>query len=615
MILHALTRYYQRQTAFGGNVAPEGFENKEIPFVIVLDREGKFIQLEDTRELQGKKKVGRRYLVPKDCHTTGRSAYKISNILWDHYGYVLAVPKEVEGTAKKSAEDVAAEAEKNHILAKNQHNSFVAKVAELKQALPEDAGVAAVAAFLATPEEIAKVQQSDSWVECFKIKGCNLSFRLVDEAAALVCQSKGVQEYLSKDNQQRTTKGEGEDKFYGTCLITGKKTKIANLHTDIKGINKTPKSPFISANLDAFKSYGKGSNKDNGLMYPIGEQAMFEYTTALNMLLKGENRFRIGEVTAVCWSEKPTPLESKLLLMLNGGGKDNPDAHIGEVKSLYKSLYNGKYTEPNGKDKFYLLGLSPNTARIVVRFWHETTVAALSENLAQWYEDLKMVRGEKSQYPEFMPLMRLLRGLVLDGKDENLPPDLIANVTQSALANRSLPTSLLQIALRRNKAEQKITYGRASLIKAYLNRAVRSGSLKNTKELDMSLDRERSDIGYVLGRLFAVLEKTQSEANPSLNATIGDRYFGSASSTPIAVFGTLMRLSPHHLSKLEHEGRAVQLKWEIGQILEKCQKFPTHLNLEQQGLFAIGYYHETQFLFTASALKNLFNEAKSAKEQ
>lgn len=130
----------------------------------------------------------------------------------------------------------------------------------------------------------------------------------------------------------------------------------------------------------------------------------------------------------------------------------------------------------------------------------------------------------------------------------------------------------------------------------------------------MSLDRERNDIGYVLGRLFAVLEKTQSEANPSLNATIGDRYFGSASSTPIAVFGTLMRLSPHHLSKLEYEGRAVHLKWEIGQILDKCQKFPNHLNLEQQGLFAIGYYHETQFLFTKDALKTLFNQAKPAKE-
>ena len=590
MILHALTRYYQRKAASDGNVAPEGFENKEIPFVIVLDKAGKFIQLEDTREQQGKKKIGRKFLVPKGLGRAGSKSYEVSNILWDHYGYVLAHPKEDD--------------EKSDILAQNQHKSFIAKVDELKQALPDDVGIQAVSAFLAQADEVAKVRQAEGWQECAKIKGCNLSFRLVDESVALVCQSKAVQAYLA------AAKAEVSDGIQeGICLVTGKKTTIARLHNAVKGVNAKP-SPFTSVNLAAFESYGK----QQGFIFPVGEQTMFEYTTALNMLLDGENRFRIGEVSVVCWSEKPTPLESKVALKINGGGKDNPDAHIDEVKALYKSLHNGKYMEPNGKDKFYLLGLSPNSARIVVRFWHETTVAALSENIARWYDDLQIVRGEKSIYPEFMPLMRLLCGLVLDGKAENLPPDLIANVTQSALANRPLPVGLLQIALRRNKAEQKITYGRAALIKAYLNRAIRSGSLKNTKELSMSLDRERNDIGYVLGRLFAVLEKTQSEANPSLNATIGDRYFGSASSTPIAVFGTLMRLSPHHLSKLEYEGRAVHLKWEIGQILDKCQKFPNHLNLEQQGLFAIGYYHETQFLFTKDALKTLFNQAKPAKE-
>ena len=590
MILHALTRYYQRKAASDGNVAPEGFENKEIPFVIVLDKAGKFIQLEDTREQQGKKKIGRKFLVPKGLGRAGSKSYEVSNTLWDHYGYVLAHPKEDD--------------EKSDILAQNQHKSFIAKVDELKQALPDDVGIQAVSAFLAQADEVAKVRQAEGWQECAKIKGCNLSFRLVDEPVALVCQSKAVQAYLA------AAKAEVSDGIQeGICLVTGKKTTIARLHNAVKGVNAKP-SPFTSVNLAAFESYGK----QQGFIFPVGEQTMFEYTTALNMLLDGENRFRIGEVSVVCWSEKPTPLESKISLKINGGGKDNPDAHIDEVKALYKSLHNGKYMEPNGKDKFYLLGLSPNSARIVVRFWHETTVAALSENIARWYDDLQIVRGEKSIYPEFMPLMRLLCGLVLDGKAENLPPDLIANVTQSALANRPLPVGLLQIALRRNKAEQKITYGRAALIKAYLNRAIRSGSLKNTKELSMSLDRERNDIGYVLGRLFAVLEKTQSEANPSLNATIGDRYFGSASSTPIAVFGTLMRLSPHHLSKLEYEGRAVHLKWEIGQILDKCQKFPNHLNLEQQGLFAIGYYHETQFLFTKDALKTLFNQAKSAKE-
>ncbi|KYK94614.1 type I-C CRISPR-associated protein Cas8c/Csd1, partial [Aggregatibacter actinomycetemcomitans] len=522
----------------------------------------------------------------------------------DHYGYVLAFPKEVEGISKKTPEEIEAEKKKNYILANNQHISFIAKVDELKQALPDDTGISAVAAFLASSEEKHKVMQSKNWAECSKIKGCNLSFRLAEETAALVCQSQVVQDYLRQTNQDNS-----DNAPKGICLVTGKPASIARLHNAIKGVNAKP-SPFTSVNLSAFESYGK----EQGFIFPVGEQAMFEYTTALNTLLAGDNRFRVGDVTTVCWGEKPTPLETRVPWMINGGGKDNPDAHIDAVKSLYKSLYNGKYTESDGKDKFYLLGLSPNSARIVVRFWHETTVAALSESIAAWYEDLQMVRNTKGKYPdpEFMPLMKLLCNLVLEGKAENLPPDLIAQVTDAALNNHTLPVSLLQIALRRNKAERKITYGRASLIKAYINRAIRAGRLKNMKELTMSLDRNRQDIGYVLGRLFAVLEKTQAEANPGLNATIADRYFGSASSTPIAVFGTLMRLLPHHLNKLEFEGRAVQLQWEVRQILEHCQQFPNHLNLEQQGLFAIGYYHETQFLFTTDALKNLFKEAKTA---
>ena len=585
MILHALTQYYQRKAESDDGVAPEGFENKEIPFIIVIDKQGKFIQLEDTRELKNKKKVARTFLVPKGLGRSGSKSYEVSNLLWDHYGYVLAYA-----------------GEKGQEQADKQHASFTANVNELKQALPDDAGVAAVAAFLASAEEKSKVMQAANWAECAKVKGCNLSFRLVDEAVDLVCQSKAVQAYVSQANQAQS-----DNIPKGICLVTGKLAPIARLHNPVKGVNAKP-TPFTSVNLSAFESYGK----EQGFIFPVGEQVMFEYTTALNTLLAGENRFRIGDVTAICWSAKPTPLEEYLASLISGGGKDNPDAHIDAVKSLYKSLYNGKYTEPDGKEKFYLLGLSPNSARIVVRFWHETTVAALSESIAAWYDDLQMVRGENSPYPEYMPLPRLLGNLVLDGKMENLPSDLIAQITDAALNNRVLPVSLLQAALRRNKAEQKITYGRASLLKAYINRAIRAGRLKNMEELTMSLDRNRQDIGYVLGRLFAVLEKTQAEANPGLNATIADRYFGSASSTPIAVFGTLMRLLPHHLNKLEFEGRAVQLQWEIRQILEHCQKFPNHLNLEQQGLFAIGYYHETQFLFTKDALKNLFNEAKTA---
>ena len=584
MILHALTQYYQRKAESDGGVAPEGFENKEIPFIIVIDKQGNFIQLEDTRELKGKKKVGRTFLVPKGLGRSGSKSYEVSNILWDHYGYVLAYA-----------------GEKGQEQADRQHASFTSKVNELKQALPDDAGVAAVAAFLASAAEKSKAMQAANWVECAKVKGCNLSFRLVDEAVDLVCQSKAVRAYVSQANQAQS-----DNVPKGICLVTGKPAPIARLHNAVKGVNAKP-APFTSVNLSAFESYGK----EQGFIFPVGEQAMFEYTTALNTLLAGKNHFRIGDVTAVCWSAKPTPLEESLASLISGGGKDNPDEHIDAVKTLYKSLYNGQYQKPDGKEKFYLLGLSPNSARIVVRFWHETTVATLSEGIAAWYDDLQMVRGENSPYPEYMPLPRLLGNLVLDGKMENLPSDLIAQVTDAALNNRVLPVSLLQAALRRNKAEQKITYGRASLLKAYINRAIRAGRLKNMKELTMSLDRNRQDIGYVLGRLFAVLEKTQDEANPGLNTTIADRYFGSASSTPIAVFGTLIRLSKHHLSKLNTEkyrGKRIFLEKLFQEIIGKIDNFPNHLDINHQVLFGIGYYHQKQDFFQSNSTETIKQE-------
>lgn len=584
MILHALTQYYQRKAESDGGVAPEGFENKEIPFIIVIDKQGNFIQLEDTRELKGKKKVGRTFLVPKGLGRSGSKSYEVSNILWDHYGYVLAYA-----------------GEKGQEQADRQHASFTSKVNELKQALPDDAGVAAVAAFLASAAEKSKAMQAANWVECAKVKGCNLSFRLVDEAVDLVCQSKAVRAYVSQANQAQS-----DNVPKGICLVTGKPAPIARLHNAVKGVNAKP-APFTSVNLSAFESYGK----EQGFIFPVGEQAMFEYTTALNTLLAGQNHFRIGDVTAVCWSAKPTPLEESLASLISGGGKDNPDEHIDAVKTLYKSLYNGQYQKPDGKEKFYLLGLSPNSARIIVRFWHETTVATLSEGIAAWYDDLQMVHGENSPYPEYMPLPRLLGNLVLDGKMENLPSDLIAQVTDAALNNRVLPVSLLQAALRRNKAEQKITYGRASLLKAYINRAIRAGRLKNMKELTMSLDRNRQDIGYVLGRLFAVLEKTQDEANPGLNATIADRYFGSASSTPIAVFGTLIRLSKHHLSKLNTEkyrGKRIFLEKLFQEIIGKIDNFPNHLDINHQVLFGIGYYHQKQDFFQSNSTETIKQE-------
>ncbi|NOL49114.1 type I-C CRISPR-associated protein Cas8c/Csd1 [Pelistega europaea] len=591
MILQGLTEYYHRKSNNEEtSIAPRGFEAKEIPFVIVLDKSGHFIHLEDTREQDGKRQVGRKFLIPQTKTRSGAKSYEVSNDLWDHYGYVLNTPKEVDGVAKKTAEQISQEEAKNLDMANKQHQSFIERVNEIAQAIPDDEGVRAVKQFLSMPSEIEKVKQSDAWKDCQKIKGCNLSFRLADEPQALVCQSVLVRQWVEHSFSQ-----EGEDGEQAICLVTGQKTKIARLHQGISGVNAKA-SPFASVNLKAFESYGK----EQGMVFPVGEQAMFEYTTALNTLLASENRFRIGDVTAVCWGEKATPLETQLAFLVSST-KDNPDEHIKAVKTVFESLHNGQYVKSDGTSKFYLLGLSPNVARIVVRFWMVSTVAEITKNLAQWFEDIRMDRGENSLYPEYMPMMRLLCNLVLDGKAENLPSNLIADVIQCALNNHPLPMSVLQVALRRNKAEQQVTHGRACLIKAYLNRWIRRYE-PTTKELTMSLDKDRLEIGYLLGRLFALLERAQEGASQNLNATIRERYFSAASTTPMSVFPTLIRLMMHHLGKMrasgKDKGKAVYLEKVWLEISDKISDYPSHLDMKQQGFFSLGYTQQRQSFFT-----------------
>ncbi|SUD90574.1 type I-C CRISPR-associated protein Cas8c/Csd1 [Psychrobacter phenylpyruvicus] len=592
MILHALTEYYHRKadSTEGSGIAPQGFENKQIPFIVVIDKQGSFFNLEDTRGKDKTTKKGSSFLVPLGETRSGKNSYQTTNILWDHYGYLLNHAKEIAGNAKMSAEKLATETEKSIEMANLQHQTFIEKVEELHRAIPDDIGILAVKKFLTDPDNIQQVKEHPKWEDCKKIKGCNLTFKLKGETA-LICQSKSIQEYLK---QQLTTPSTDTDSVEALCLITGDKAPIARLHQPISGVNAKP-APFASINLDAFESY----YKTQGYGFPVSEKAMFEYTTALNTLLKSNNRFRLGDVSVVCWSEKATKMESDLAFILNGGqDKDNPDAYIESVKKLFSSFHHGVYDNPDANQIMYVLGLSPNSARIVVRFWHQATIATLATNIAQWFIDVDIVRGLNQPYPA---LLRLLCNLVFEGKIENLPPNMVANVTKSILDNSPLPMTVLQLAIRRNRADQSVTYARACLIKAYLNRKIRTSKTTTIKEISVGYDKDRTDIGYVLGALFAVLEKIQEETSESgkLNSTIRDRYYGSASSTPVTVFGTLLKLTQHHLSKISKRnmGRSINLNKYLSEILEKIDNFPSHLNMEQQGLFAIGYYHRRQDFF------------------
>lgn len=580
MILQALTQYYQRKAENGSDIAPQGFEYKQIPFIIVIDKDGNFIQLEDTRGTDSKTKKGSFFLAPLASTRSGKNSANVANLLWDHYGYILAHPKEDTDTALE--------------MANRQRQAFKQRIDEV---VTDDLGVKAVKEFLANDNNIELVKNTDTWQQCLKIKGCNLTFRLQGETD-LICQSKAIQTYIANQSNNQADR-EDESSQKGICLITGKKDTIARLHQPIGGVNAKP-APFASINLDAFESY----HKSQGFGFPVSEKGMFEYTTALNTLLKSDNRFRIGETVAVCFSEKQSDFEDDLALLFGDNvKKDNPDEFINTVKNLFSSIHNGAYTKDDGMQKMHVLGLSPNVARIVVRFWYESTVAQMAVNIAQWFDDIRMVKGVNSPYPEYMPLLRLLCNLVFEGKSENLPPNLIADVTKAILNGCVLPITLLQMAIRRNRAEQSVTYARASLIKAYLNRQIRFNCSKNTiknKEITVSYDPNRQDIGYVLGALFATLEKVQEDSSESkINATIKDRYYGSASSTPLTVFATLIKLSQHHLSKISKSkpNSAVYFNKELGEIMNKIDKFPSHLNMEQQGLFAIGYYQKRQDFF------------------
>jgi len=564
MILQSLFEYYDRKQ---GVLPPCGFEEKQIPFTIVIDADGRFVQLQSNIETNANGAIETRsFRVPKAPGRSGGKAHKIANCLWDHYGYVLRQPKPGRPDGAPSDKDVE--------LANKQHQSFKTLINTLAEDLPGDKAITAVAKFLQSDEQIDKVKGHELWGDCLKIKGCNLTFRLANQTE-LVCQSEAVINWVAR---QSINEHEVRD---GLCLITGQQGQITRLHDVISGVNQAPK-PLAAINENAYNSFGK----DKGFNFPVSVEASFKYATALNHLLREQspNKFRVLETRYVCWSERRSTLEEWMPAFMS---TDDTEAGVQAVEGLFASIHNGAYQKPDGSDRFYLLGLAPNSARIMVRYWQVGTVAQFSENIAKWFEDIEIDGWEKFGRPL---LKKLLRSTALQHKDKNVPPNLPAAVITAILNNTPLPNSLMQGVIRRIKAEcGAVSFNRASLIKTYLNRIQDNGG-----KITMSLNTQEKRIGYCLGRLFAILEKLQQDAQPGINATIKDRYYSSASCSPKSVFGTLLRLSNHHLKKLEQESWRVKAEKRIGEVMELISEFPPHLNLDDQGLFAIGYYHQKQ---------------------
>lgn len=585
MILHALQQLYERRARSADPAerpAPIGFEDKAIPFILELAPDGRLVLIEDTRTPDGKKLIARTERVPAGIKKASGIA---ANLLWDTAEYVLGVVTEQPGKIAKPER------------IREQHLAFRARIDALPESVRADAGVAAVLAFLDRLDLDALASQP-RWDD-IRTGNPLLSFRLRGDAD-LVCQRPAV--------RAAWTASDAESEADGICLITGERAAIERLHTAIKGVWDAQPSGanIVSFNLDAFNSHGKaqGSNA------PVGRTAANMYTTALNDLLAhgSRQRIQVGDASTVFWAERKTDFEDAFALAFGEPGKDDPAERTDRVRALYESLRSGRFvSQYDDQHRFHVLGLAPNAARLAVRFWHVDTIANIAGRIQQHARDLDIVSDRRDPPPP-PSLLLLLSACAAQGKANNIPPTLSGEVMRAILSGTQYPSTWLAAAIRRCRAEQKVTVLRASILKACLNRSTRLRP-NGEKEHSVSLDPDNPNVAYRLGRLFAVLEKIQEEAfggSGKLNATIRDRYYGAASSSPATVMPLLLKLKNHHVSKLDEKGSKILYRAfndnrpddYIGQVLNGVDDIPAHLALPEQGRFAIGYYHQRQAFFT-----------------
>lgn len=564
MILQALREYYNRKAADpDSGIAPEGWEKKEIPFIIIINREGEIVQIEDTREGEGKKKRSKAFIVPQGIKKTSGVA---ANLLWDVAGYIFGIDKKG-----------------------NQERALEQKIAFQKRISTELKDIEDIKPLLYTLENLdtQQLENDNHWQEIYESNPI-LTFRYNNESE-LICQKPQVKNVINKISN---------DTIKNVCLVTGKNEKIAILHNAIKGVYgaQSAGANIVSFNLPAFQSY----NKEQGYNAPIGEKTAFAYVTALNTLLAKDSkqRMNIGDASTVFWSEKSTSFESDFSFFFSESPKDDPDRGTRKIKALYDSLNNGNFYNENGLSRFYVLGLAPNAARIAIRFWQTGTIAEFSEKIKIHFDDLSIVKPNSE--PKYYSVWRLLVNIAIQDKTENIPPNIAGDFIRSILSGTPYPETLLQAVLRRihSDTENRVKPVRAALIKAYLNRYYRIHNNPNHKEIQVSIDVNQPSKGYHLGRLFATLEKIQEEANPGLNSTIRERFYGSACASPVTVFSNLLRLKNHHIAKMENKGRVVNFERLLTDIVSSLEDFPSHLDLHEQGRFAVGYYHQRQEFFT-----------------
>lgn len=577
-VLQALNRYYERR-AGRREASAYGFSKQGISFAVVLDVDGLVLNVMDVRDTTGKKPRPGTREVPRPVV---RSVNVRPNFLWDSTTYVFGVRRDAETGAAVTAK-------------RGEHEAFVSFHRELL-ADTGDEGLRALLAFL------------EDWSSDRYERLAHSADMLGENVAFCIESPGGPPAFLHESQAAReiwTDRLEGEDANQEFCLVTGRHLPTARLHPKIKGVlgSQTSGASIVSFNQDAFTSFGKRQ----GANAPVSERAALGYTSALNALLARDsrNRIRIGDTTTVFWAENDRDPESGeaaanlFSMLLQPPSDQHESAAVGDT---IKAVADGRpleEVEPRLGDphhtRFFVLGLAPNAARLSIRFWMEDTIGGIGERLGQHWSDLYI---EPVPWRTPPAVWRLLRETAVLGKSENVPPVLGGALMNAVLRGGRYPRPLLTGVLMRMRSDGNISGLRAAICKACLARDRRLGHQQ--EDVPVSLNPDERNPAYRLGRLFALYEGVQRAALGNVNATIKDKFYGSASATPASVFPMLARTSAHHLATIRKDkgGLAVSYERQLDDVFDGFEtEFPRSLGIEDQGRFTIGYYHQRARLY------------------
>ncbi len=568
MIFHALISLYERLDKTG-KMPSLGFSDEDIGFVVNINRDGRLLgQPQDLRhKIKANSYEFRTSTVPYSNKVGVRSgnAATMPNFMVDKADYVFGM------SGAKTKEKY--------------RKNFAKRIDEVCGE-SDDMGVVAVKRFLANWQP-AESTSLEGWEEISGNHGKWVAFRLEGDQV-FVHERPAVKELWAKFVSD-------EDYPEGISLLDGGSHKLQHQYSQFKfGTGAS----LASFNIATFESYRK-SRGDNA---PISVEGEFQSSAALKYLLRSKTqRLRVGDATTVFWAERKSPIEEIFGQIINPAQSDEGTAKPVAVflEAVRKGYLPRDLQEDDGL-KFYILGLAVAKSRLAVRFWHICEVGDLARRLQEHFASLEMVRSSEKDIAN-PGVWHLLKETARETKD--ISPVLGGALVRSILTGQNYPQGLYHGVLSRIRVGGPINHLKASILKAVLVR-------NHNMEVPMSLDTERKEIAYLLGRLFAVLERAQLDALGKVNSTIKDRFFSAASATPASVFPRLLRLSQHHIETADYGFRSDR---RIGDIMENIDDFPAHMNLQDQGQFAIGYYQQKNAIF--GEISEAANKKKLNKDQ